>query len=43
MINIISEINKKIITHMINLGEKMELGEMDLTGAVDNTLTMVHE
>jgi len=43
MTNIISDINKKIITHMLNLEEKMELGGMDLTGAVDDTLTLVHE
>jgi len=43
MENMINDINEKIITQRTNLIEKMEQGEMDLTGAVDDTMILVQE
>ena len=43
MENMINDINEKIINQRTNLIEKMEQGEMDLTGAVDDTMILVQE
>lgn len=43
LMNIINQINEKIITHMTSLGEKINTEQMDFTKVIEDTYKLVHE